>query len=1743
MLGQDQDGYIWTVSDNDARKRWNFELQGIPGALTIADFVILEYAENGVDVTGKRSVMKMGTRDGSMPAVKEGLIFEPGEYVIGFAQAGAGNARSSNAAYRPPLGGLSFVAEEVTAGENTVADDAPPDETDGAYRFLITEQSLNVLKNPGPREIRDDAYKIRVNRYFTTYEPLGTAWYQFEFSEQDAQKRWDIHVQVPVGRSATATLYDEDGNELSERITDRPGRARFPDLAPPPGRWYLKITTRNPGFILRVGTESVGQRVSGEEAEPNDGWSTANRVDFSQPLTGKIGGSDSIDYFFFDVDETMSDQLLVLRTQTEPEARHQVCLASGTRVKLQCKSGSGTIELPDLHLTPGTWGLYVDRAKETNYTVSLGPQGPIQAGREVEPNDYVGNASAVPGNLRIKGRFVGKETDHYRFLVPGEAQLWRFQVIGDGVFELRHYNGGGRLTSSIRPRGARRVRLDNMFLLPGRHTVSVEGADGEYTLLARALGPPDPDGEIEPNDESNKQRLMIGQTRHGLLSDRNDVDNYRFFVGNWDHLKLTIQPPADGIIQGHIYWYTGQVAQIIPNGPGEPLIMQGLFPAGDYRVQLDPKQVSDAEYHVSLERLPRFAYPADSEPNGNGKFYRAAPVPANLVLEGNSGEWRDWDYYELPPFASDTEMLLKTPEKVSVLTVGTHYLVREHLTYDAELGGYRTTIPAGEPHRIMLDSRKTPYRIQLEFPNGELRPVTEPLAAELQLELNNTAISAYRVNGQLVSGKIRVTNAGVAPISASLEAVTSDFRWHVATESGVVELPPGGSLDVPVEIRAPADAWADFPVRISARLIDESGRQVETWQEIAVERELPPVSPFLYWAMPEELRGGFNAAWIPFGGHWTEDTPQRIGVDSMRDNVVFPRVTADCCSDGDGWTDDERPLLTIDLPGDEPIPVRGVAINHFGTPGPFSDIRKATLLLSSDGVSFDEVLDFETLQVSNEQHFALDEPMLARFARLRVNETFYERSSNRLFAAEWKVILEPGYDLSRGEGFNIADEAFGGHLAWDWPPTPYKPNGVVAEGGNGKATFMARGMTKDLVIAFNENRAAQIDRFEWKHFDSTTPEYRNWARVAVSVSTESSAGPWRPLGEIDLSDGRIEGILKLDEPVWARFVRFNATRKQGGRTPYLPDVIRVWERPTDDEYRSVLTEWGDLTSRAYFEQQAGLQPEASLMAVDNDSRENAAALAMDQVASGQVSLGTQEHWYRVSLPPGDNTLKFQLEGDPTVRTRLVLEDSGGGEIPVKRIGTGETPAKHLMEATVDVGSDIWINVAEPPRNVVFTWDTSASVAAYIPTINNALVAFSSQVVPGREAVNLMPFSNSLLLDEWYGEPYMLQTTLNDYRRVGSSSSAHSTLKNATRSMQDRPGTKAVVMITDADSPNDGGVWDPLQKVKPRVFTIGVAGNQRWMQNNMRDWSHANGGYYTQLRYDGEMEVAFDRATTLMHRPAGYTLVASSEYREAPGPGLLSVSAAAGNVGAESGGAAIELILDASGSMLKRIEGKRRIVVAKEVLTEAVREHIPAGTPVALRVFGHKEVDSCRTDLEIPLAPLDPDAAAAKIAGINAMNLARTPIADSLAAVESDLQGAKTGTIVLVTDSEETCEGDPGAAIEALRDKGYEVSLNIVGFAIDDAELAAQFESWADLGGGRYFSADDATDLSGAIEQSLQITYVVYDRRGEEVATGVVGGNPIALERGEYRVVVYTNPKQSFDRVSVQGEDSVGLEIQ
>ena len=70
-------------------------------------------------------------------------------------------------------------------------------------------------------------------------------------------------------------------------------------------------------------------------------------------------------------------------------------------------------------------------------------------------------------------------------------------------------------------------------------------------------------------------------------------------------------------------------------------------------------------------------------------------------------------------------------------------------------------------------------------------------------------------------------------------------------------------------------------------------------------------------------------------------------------------------------------------------------------------------------------------------------------------------------------------------------------------------------------------------------------------------------------------------------------------------------------------------------------------------------------------------------------------------------------------------------------------------------------------------------------------------------------------------------------------------------------------------------------------------------------------------------------------------------------------------------AAAEFVLDASGSMLQKLGGDAAHRPREERADRSrERTRCPTALPFALRVFGHKEAGSCRTDLELPLAPLD-----------------------------------------------------------------------------------------------------------------------------------------------------------------------------
>ena len=256
--------------------------------------------------------------------------------------------------------------------------------------------------------------------------------------------------------------------------------------------------------------------------------------------------------------------------------------------------------------------------------------------------------------------------------------------------------------------------------------------------------------------------------------------------------------------------------------------------------------------------------------------------------------------------------------------------------------------------------------------------------------------------------------------------------------------------------------------------------------------------------------------------------------------------------------------------------------------------------------------------------------------------------------------------------------------------------------------------------------------------------------------------------------------------------------------------------------------------------------------------------------------------------------------------------------------------------------------------------------------------------------------------------------------------------------------------------------------------------------------------------------------------------------------LLAGSSGVGQTGtAPVGSPAVEIILDASWSMMEFLGDDTRFEAARTALQNITDAVLPDGTPIAVRVFGNIEGDfSCRTDLMVPYQLLDRDALATFLTDVEPQFNANTPIADSLARVQFDLAdaGDLERIVVLLTDGKETCGGDPAAQIRKLRESGIAIEVNIVGLAIADDTLKIEFERWAEIGGGQYFDVTDPDQLAEVLGEAVLIPYVVRNEAGNIVTFGRVGGRTQNLPVGSYEVEVRTVPTMTFERVEiVEGE--------
>ena len=197
---------------------------------------------------------------------------------------------------------------------------------------------------------------------------------------------------------------------------------------------------------------------------------------------------------------------------------------------------------------------------------------------------------------------------------------------------------------------------------------------------------------------------------------------------------------------------------------------------------------------------------------------------------------------------------------------------------------------------------------------------------------------------------------------------------------------------------------------------------------------------------------------------------------------------------------------------------------------------------------------------------------------------------------------------------------------------------------------------------------------------------------------------------------------------------------------------------------------------------------------------------------------------------------------------------------------------------------------------------------------------------------------------------------------------------------------------------------------------------------------------------------------------------------------------------------LEIVLDASGSMVNEIQGNSMMDIAKNSINEILTT-LPDNANVGLRVFGHlgdntaeKRTESCgANELLQPITKLDREKIKSVMSPIQPTGW--TSVAKSIEKGTADLsqfKGEKDVNILyIITDGIETCDGDPVAMAEKLKGGKTNVILGIIGFNVD-ANQDALLRQIAQAGGGYYASANEANTLTAELYRIHELANAKYE---------------------------------------------------
>ena len=1585
----------------------------------------------------------------------------------------------------------------------------------------------------------------------------------------DQETILDLAVNTSIPNLRYQLSLYRDGDSRPELLLERTPTGSLTELPLQlvPGQYRLVLERSGDSQAVAYTaslTSNGASPAANQEIEPNDRRITAMPLSDSLRVSGQAA-EDDIDVYKFSVPGDKAGHLW--RVFTLGAERIQLFNDEGKLADVRATGRRTSVD--SLALEPEDH--WVQIHAEADYVLRVMDLGPRPEGFEGEPNDKRTDGQRLELGEGVRGGFHrADDLDYYLFRLDASSAIEiTIKPVDDGKMDVKLYIDRNQYGTRADFTPGSEPYTFSSTLPAGDWTLVVRAQDaviqGQYEITVRrlpALTDTEPDND--PLDAAKLPRDGDISSSVGAFDDKDQIfiplpegEGTTAFVcthtaggqpGRWRLYHWSDASRIADLRQGiAIFDYGPDLGGAIRFGldaTSEPLDYHCALrfpPLDDIAFPASPPQGAEENLTLATGETRSFVIAADG-PEPSVKLQMAAGEIGFLSCVDSSGTTlppatRIWELHEVSqpvsellgdykPFVAQEESLIllrrvyakRHGEGTLPMQVTCHLLGVDGLPRPVDMGppapvvvfeqmaAAATESETGEPGPPppgleALINRKVPD----QQPQGDL-PVTIGFAELPELAAFNDA-------GQRFDTTISLTSEAASAITAEVAIEIEAEGWRADLDNSTVTLQAGKTTTVQATIEAPP--WLSPSLRPGLLMrADANGDFAAGMIEIPLSATAIPKGPFTYWHAPDGLRGGLNILHYGLGARLTTwgdavaDESKQRGESALHDGIA-PHVASV----------NVPKTIAFELAAE--AAVAGVMIQLRSTIG--AERWPAEMLVSApaaDG-SWERIGATRLKTVHAPQYLVFDSPVTTNQLKFEFPRCLIK--CNQVYIQDIQAISMPGTHPEGLPPINAADPELGGHVVWSTDGFGGYWNSEFLVGApeahNRGWPRQRPGEPLQVTVSFHQNRAALIDSIVWVGDPDDTSRI-SAARVEASVS--GPGGPWVDVGLLTAPPlGELRSKLDFYEPHWVRYLRLTFPLDQ--ETPHLgPDAFEVFEVPGT----SVLGLWEDDIPRAAYEAVTDAVPAVPVPPIGGPSRDVAKTLPIDNGFRSSVVIERNEDWWRFSVPEAQiNRLTLEFERD---RPIVVVElfDNDGAPVSVNLNG-GQAEA-------ILTSGQYFLRIFEPPRSVVISWDTSGSVAHYIPRTLAAVRTWGRSLQPGRDALQLLPFgSDGFLLQEWAETPEALEVALSNLQTKDSSDSETAMLI-ASEGLAMRDGARGIVIMTDAETSMNKDLWPALLEADPRVVALSVDSDARHNAAVMMDWANSNNGRFQRVIGPLGLADSMEMANALFRAPKAYGLTASlEELVEPDGEASVTISAIEG-VATVSG--AVELILDASGSMLQRMEGRRRIDIAHDALSDLVSQTLPQGMPFAFRAFGLEE-DACRSDLVIPLGPLDRETAQTAIRDVPAINLAKTAIADSLLATAEDLAEATPPlVVVLVTDGEETCEGDPEAAIAQLRESGLDARINIVGFAIDDAGLAETFSNWAEAGGGTYFDASGAEALEQSIADALKprfdVTRLYLDGR-EEVVARIALGESVTVPAGRLLITPGSGASGDSIRLDVQ----------